>query len=131
MSVLPSLLLGLLLATPVRVGSKVFTESVVLGEVTTQTLLASGLPAVHRRELGGTRILWDALQRGDLDVYPEYSGTLSEEIFSGQVSSAVDALRPCPCRAGRPHRRRAGLRRWLRLGNEGGGRGASGHSKHF
>ncbi len=94
MSVLPSVLLGLLLATPVRVGSKVFTESVVLGEVTTQTLLASGLPAVHRRELGGTRILWDALQRGDLDVYPEYSGTLAEEIFSGQVSSALEALRP-------------------------------------
>jgi osmoprotectant transport system permease protein len=94
MSLLSSLVLGLLLAAPVRVGSKVFTESVVLGEVTTQTLQASGLAAVHRRELGGTRILWDALQRGDLDVYPEYSGTLSEEIFSGQVSSALDALLP-------------------------------------
>jgi osmoprotectant transport system permease protein len=94
MTALPSLLLVLLLTAPVRVGSKVFTESVVLGELATQTLRASGLPATHRRELGGTRILWDALQRGDLDVYPEYSGTLSEEIFSGQVSSGLDALRP-------------------------------------
>ena len=94
MTLFVSVLLGLVLAAPVRVGSKVFTESVVLGEVTAQTLLASGLPAVHRRELGGTRILWDALQRGDLDVYPEYSGTLSEEIFSGKVPAGVEALRP-------------------------------------
>jgi osmoprotectant transport system permease protein len=85
MTVLSSGLLCLLAAAPVRVGSKVFTESVVLGEVTTQALQAAGVPAVHRRELGGTRILWDALQRGDLDVYPEYTGTLSEEIFAGQV----------------------------------------------
>jgi osmoprotectant transport system permease protein len=100
MTVPLALLLGLALAAPVRVGSKVFTESVVLGEVTTQTLLASGLPAVHRRELGGTRILWDALQRGDLDVYPEYSGTLAEEIFSGQVPAALESLRPALARRG-------------------------------
>jgi len=89
-----SLLLGFLLVTPVKVGSKVFTESVVLGELATQTLEASGIPAVHRRELGGTRILWDALQRGDLDVYPEYSGTLSEEIFAGRVPATLEALGP-------------------------------------
>ena len=93
MTALAPLLLGLLLASPLRVGSKVFTESVVLGEVTTQTLQASGLPAIHRRELGGTRILWDALQRGDLDVYPEYTGTLAEEIFSGQVPATLEAVR--------------------------------------
>jgi osmoprotectant transport system permease protein len=89
-----SLVLGLLLAAEVQVGSKVFTESVVLGEVATRTLLASGIPAVHRRELGGTRILWDALQRGDLDVYPEYTGTLSEEIFAGKVPATLAALAP-------------------------------------
>jgi osmoprotectant transport system permease protein len=94
MTVLPSLLLGILLLAPVKVGSKVFTESVVLGELTTQELLAAGIQAVHRRELGGTRILWDALERGDLDVYPEYTGTLSEEIFSGKVPATLEALRP-------------------------------------
>jgi osmoprotectant transport system permease protein len=94
MTVLPTLVLGLCLVSPVKVGSKVFTESVVLGEVATRTLMASGTPAVHRRELGGTRILWDALQRGDLDVYPEYTGTLSEEIFSGKVPATLEALGP-------------------------------------
>src|SRR4029079_17871054 len=37
---------------PVVVASKVFTESVVLGEILTATLRSSGVPAVHRRELG-------------------------------------------------------------------------------
>ncbi len=86
------MLLLVLATTPLQVGSKVFTESVVLGEVATRTLTAAGLPAVHRRELGGTRILWEALQRGELDVYPEYSGTLAEEIFSGQVPATLGPL---------------------------------------
>jgi osmoprotectant transport system permease protein len=90
----PVPVLVLLLAAPIQVGSKVFTESVVLGEVATRTLTGSGVPAVHRRELGGTRILWDALQRGDLDVYPEYTGTLAQEIFTGRVPPTLEALRP-------------------------------------
>ncbi len=95
MSLGASVALGFLLAQPpVQVGSKVFTESVVLGEVATRTLAASGIPAVHRRELGGTRILWDALQRGELDAYPEYTGTLAEEIFAGRVPATLEALRP-------------------------------------
>jgi osmoprotectant transport system permease protein len=72
--------------TPVRVGSKVFTESVVLGEITTQALSGQGVPAEHVRALGGTRVVWDALVRGNLDVYPEYTGTLSEEIFGGRLA---------------------------------------------
>lgn len=42
------------------VASKKFTESVILGEIAAATLRAQGIPAVHRRELGGTRILWNA-----------------------------------------------------------------------
>jgi osmoprotectant transport system permease protein len=68
---------------PVRVGSKAFTEGVVLGEVATQALRAAGVEAVHRRELGGTRLLWEALRAGEIDVYPEYTGTLREEILGG------------------------------------------------
>ena len=74
--------------SPVAVGSKVFTESVLLGELATQVLVDRGLSAEHRHELGGTRVLWEALLRGDVDVYPEYTGTLSEEIFAGKVPAA-------------------------------------------
>jgi osmoprotectant transport system permease protein len=71
-------------APRVVVGSKKFTESVILGEMAAQLAAAAGARAEHRRELGGTRILWEALRRGDLDVYPEYTGTLRREILAGE-----------------------------------------------
>ncbi len=66
----------------VVVGSKKFTESVIIGEIVAGLLRNSQIPASHRSELGGTRVLWDALVKGEIDVYPEYTGTLTEEIFS-------------------------------------------------
>ena len=77
---------------PVRVGSKAFTESVIVGDLATGVLQRRGLRAEHVRGLGGTRVVWDALVRGDVDVYPEYTGTLAEEIFGGRVRP--DALGP-------------------------------------
>jgi osmoprotectant transport system permease protein len=80
-------------STPVRVGSKSFTESVVLGEMAAQLAAASGAPAEHRRALGGTRVLWEALRRGEIDVYPDYTGTLAREILSSEAPSDDAALR--------------------------------------
>lgn len=65
----------------VRVGSKAFTESVLLGEIATATLQRARIPATHRAALGGTRLVWNALRSGEIDIYPEYSGTLAEEIL--------------------------------------------------
>ena len=78
---------------PIRVGSKAFTEGVVLGEVATQVIRAAGLETEHRRQLGGTRILWNALLRGDVDVYADYTGTLREEIFAGRGLASDVELR--------------------------------------
>ncbi|HEY2743334.1 MAG TPA: glycine betaine ABC transporter substrate-binding protein [Polyangia bacterium] len=66
---------------PLVVGSKKFTESVVLGELATRVLTDGGVPARHEAQLGGTRVLWDALVAGRIDVYPEYTGTLCQEIL--------------------------------------------------
>jgi len=66
------------------IGSKAFTESVILGEIATQLTEEAGFDAQHRRQLGGTRVLWSALIRGDIQCYPEYTGTLRTEIFSDQ-----------------------------------------------
>jgi osmoprotectant transport system permease protein len=83
----PLLLAGLAAPAPaetpptVHVGSKKFTEGVLLGEMATQLLQNAGVRAVHRRELGGTEVLWQALQAGDIDVYAEYTGTLSQQIL--------------------------------------------------
>ena len=76
-----ALALAVAAAPPVRVGSKTFTESVLLGDLATDLLHEAGGAAEHRRALGGTRILWSALLRGDLDLYPEYTGTLTREIL--------------------------------------------------
>lgn len=92
------LVLAAVLAAPTATadmafGSKVFTESVILGEIATQLIRESGQAVVHRRELGGTRVLWSALIRGDIDCYPEYSGTLRAEIFSQQPIANDEDLR--------------------------------------
>ena len=81
-------------ATPeVRVGSKSFTEGVILGEVATQLARSSGTAALHRRELGGTQVLWNALRRGEIDVYPEYTGTIRQEILAVRSLPDDEALR--------------------------------------
>jgi osmoprotectant transport system substrate-binding protein len=59
----------------VRVGSKNFTEELILGELYAQTLERAGLRVARRLDLGATAIAMLALERGDLDVYPEYTGT--------------------------------------------------------
>ncbi len=68
----------------VRVGSKTFTESVILGEIAHGMIREAGAPSVHRRELGGTQVLFHALEADELDVYPEYTGTISGEILAAK-----------------------------------------------
>jgi osmoprotectant transport system permease protein len=80
-------------AEPVTVGSKQFTESVILGEIATTLLRDAGVTARHRAGLGGTRILWQALLRGEIDAYPEYTGTIRRELFAGRALADVEALR--------------------------------------
>ena len=69
-------------------GSKSFTESVILGEIVAQAARAAGVPVEHRAGLGGTRLVWNALETGEIDVYPEYTGTIVEEILSGERPAA-------------------------------------------
>lgn len=76
------LAMGPVTAETLGIGSKKFTESVILGEILAQDLGATGLNVHHRRELGGTRVLWNALNNGDIDLYPEYTGTLLKEILA-------------------------------------------------
>ncbi len=80
-------------APGVRVGSKKFTEGVILGEIATQLALGAGARAEHVRELGGTRVLWDALLAGGIDVYPEYTGTVAEELLRVPGKADEEGLR--------------------------------------
>ena len=65
----------------VVVGSKKFTESYVLGEIAKRSLSDAGISAEHRQGMGGTIILWEALRSGQIDIYPEYTGTITQEIL--------------------------------------------------
>jgi len=74
------------------VGSKTFTESVILGEIISQLASSTGVDVRYRKELGGTRVLWNALNNNDIDIYPEYTGTLEQEIFSNKNISGFESL---------------------------------------
>ena len=99
----------------VRIGSKKFTESVILGEMLRLLAEEAGLEVAHYREFGGTRIVFDALAAGEIDVYPEYTGTITAEIFAGQdiedETNLRDLLRrkasACPSRWGSATRTRS------------------------
>jgi osmoprotectant transport system substrate-binding protein len=59
----------------VAVGSKDFTEELIVGEMYATLLEKSGLVVKRRLDLGGSEVAMVALQRGDIDLYPEYTGT--------------------------------------------------------
>ena len=61
---------------PVRVGSKNFTEQFVLGELYAQALEANGVKTEKKLNLGGTLIAHKALEEKQIDLYPEYTGTI-------------------------------------------------------
>ncbi|MEM7516857.1 MAG: glycine betaine ABC transporter substrate-binding protein, partial [Planctomycetota bacterium] len=78
-------------ATPqasVGVAAKKFTESVILSLAVEQLLELEDLEVENRGELGGTRILWNALLAGEIDVYPEYTGTILHEILAEENLSS-------------------------------------------
>lgn len=64
-------------AETLKIGSKRFTESYILGEI----LIRAAGDAVHRPGLGNTGILYAALKSGAIDLYPEYTGTIVKEIL--------------------------------------------------
>lgn len=77
----------------IRVGSKSFSESVILAEMAAHLARDAGFRAEHVAGLGGTRVLWEALLAGQIDVYAEYTGTMSEEIFAGDNIRGLTVLR--------------------------------------
>src|SRR5262249_8902052 len=71
----------------VRVGSKNFTEQIVLGELLAARLEHAGFNVERRLNLGGTFICDRALRSGDIDVYVEYTGTADTAVFKDPVET--------------------------------------------
>jgi osmoprotectant transport system permease protein len=75
-----------------KVGSKRFTESYILGEILRETAVRAGVKAEHRPGLGNTGIVFAALKGGAIDVYPEYAGTIAREILKLDGAVPLDEL---------------------------------------
>lgn len=80
----------------ITVGSKRFTESVILGEIAVQLCESEGFDCQHQASLGGTALAWAALVSGELDIYPDYTGTVRFETLAlekiGSREELVEAL---------------------------------------
>jgi osmoprotectant transport system permease protein len=92
--------------TAIVVGSKNFTEQLILGEIVAQTIeRETGLPVDRRLNLGGTLICERALAGGDIDVYVEYTGTALTAVFhqplAGDTAAVLQTVRDAYARTGR------------------------------
>jgi osmoprotectant transport system permease protein len=84
--------------TPVRIGSKAFPESWILGEALASLAREGGDAEVkHQSNLGGTDVVYSALKRGGanggVDVYPEYTGTIAEAILKAPGKMTLPEIR--------------------------------------
>ncbi len=99
-SCVPAFLINSSSAADVVIGSKKFTESYLLGEIAKRALNDAGIPAEHRQGMGGTIILWEALRGGQIDVYPEYTGTIAQEILKSEHGLSLKQIRESLAKAG-------------------------------
>jgi osmoprotectant transport system permease protein len=75
-----------------KVGSKRFTESYILGEIVARTAARAGATAQHQPGLGNTAVVLEALKAGAIDVYPEYIGTIEKEILKLPSGSSPETM---------------------------------------
>src|SRR5216683_3707521 len=87
---LPSRLLAPPPERAIVIGCKQDVEGQVLAEIMAQLLEGRGFVVERRFSLGGTLICFEALKRGSIDIYPEYSGTIEQGILKlpGRASHA-------------------------------------------
>jgi osmoprotectant transport system substrate-binding protein len=77
----------------VTIGSKNFTENIIMAEIMAQTVEANTSLKVERKlNLGGTLICWEGLKKGELDMYPDYTGTGLMAILKKDVITDPDEV---------------------------------------
>lgn len=75
------------------VGSKNFTEQLILGEIAAQQIEKRvGRPVTRKLNLGGTLVAHNALVQGDIDLFPEYTGTALTTVLKQAPSSSPDEV---------------------------------------
>lgn len=79
-------------AEPIKVGSKNFTEQYILAEMYAALLEKAGFQVERKINLGGTLIAHQALTTGQIDLYPEYTGTALSSVVKGTMSTDPDKV---------------------------------------
>lgn len=86
------LIAGSISSQSLHVGAKHFNESYILGEMISQMLEDGGFKVERNFNLGGTLVCFDALRNHEIDIYPEYTGTLTEAILKLDSQITPEAL---------------------------------------
>ena len=73
--------------SPIRIGSKNFTEAIILGELYKQALEAKDYTVELKSSVGSTEIIDKALTSGQIDFYPEYTGTMLTVVFADEETT--------------------------------------------
>ena len=76
----------------IQIGSKNFTESLILAELYALALEDAGFTVVRRFDLGGTGIVHAAILNGDIDLYPEYTGTAFLNVLQMDLITDPDLI---------------------------------------
>jgi osmoprotectant transport system substrate-binding protein len=83
---------------PIKIGSKDFTEAILVAELYAQVLERAGFTVERKFNLGATPIAQEALVKGDIDMYPEYTSTGLQEVLKdtnryADAAAILDAVR--------------------------------------
>ncbi|MEL7450297.1 MAG: glycine betaine ABC transporter substrate-binding protein, partial [Pseudomonadota bacterium] len=78
-------------STPLVIGSKTFPESYLLAELMAQTLEQQGIAVKRQFGFGGTLVCYEALRRDEIQLYPEYTGTIVNTILSGDGTTVTES----------------------------------------
>ena len=79
-------------ADVVKIGSKNFTEQFIVAEIYAQALEKAGVQVERHLNLGATLVAHTALTNGDIDLYPEYTGTALAAVVKGDLSGSADKI---------------------------------------
>jgi len=77
----------------ISIGAKNFNEGYLLSEILAQLFESNGFEVERNYNLGGTLICFEALKNREIDVYPEYTGTISEQILQSDMNLTLADLR--------------------------------------
>ncbi len=77
--------------TTVVIGTKNFSEEFVLGQLYKQALEAKGFSVGYKENIGSTELIQTALTSGKINMYPEYTGVIVQDVFHHKLSAKTAA----------------------------------------